>query len=83
MNENITIKRLGNIYGDKHGTGHAGNVWSTKDICPTLNTAQGGNRMPLIVEDFYSNRDIRVYDKYSPSLRSERNGLKVIENDKS
>ena len=83
MNENVTIKRLGNIYGDKHGTGHAGNVWSTKDICPTLNTAQGGNRMPLIIEDFYSNRDVRVYDKYSPSLRSERSGLKVIENDKN
>lgn len=33
----------------------------------------------IIVEDFYKNRPLRLYDKYAPSLRSERNGLKVIE----
>ena len=40
---------LGNIYGDKVGTGYAGNVWSTEGVCNTLMTMQGGNREPLIV----------------------------------
>lgn len=33
----------------------------------------------IIVEDFYKNRSPRLYDEYAPSLRSERHGLKVIE----
>ena len=32
----------------------------------------------VIIEDFYKNRSLRLYDEYAPSLRSERNGLKVI-----
>lgn len=31
-----------------------------------------------IVDDLYNNRDIRVYDD-CPSLRAERQGLKVVE----
>ena len=42
--------RLTNIYDEKFGTGYAGNVWDTNGISPTLQTAQGGNRQPLIVE---------------------------------
>ena len=41
---------------------------------------QGGDRQPKILEDFYSNRDVRQYEEYSPTLRSERSGLKVVEN---
>lgn len=33
----------------------------------------------IIIEDFYKNRPPRLYEDYAPSLRSERNGLKVIE----
>lgn len=40
---------LGNIYGDKIGTGMAGNVWSIEGVCNTLMTMQGGNRQPMIV----------------------------------
>lgn len=43
--------RLGNIYGRNKGTGYTGNVWDKNHICPTLDTAQGGNRMPLILDD--------------------------------
>ena len=32
-----------------------------------------------IVDDIYNHRDPRFYDYYSPTLRSERFGLKVIE----
>lgn len=44
--------RIGNIYGEKFGTGYAGNVWDKEAVCPTLMTMQGGNRQPcIIVED--------------------------------
>ena len=35
---------MGNIYGsiERIGTGHAGNVWSTDGISPTIMTSQGG-----------------------------------------
>jgi DNA (cytosine-5)-methyltransferase 1 len=33
---------------------------------------------PKIIEDFYANRDIRVYDD-CPTLRADRQGLKVIQ----
>lgn len=78
MND-IHQKRLGNIYNENSGAGFAGNVWDKDFICPTITTMQGGGRQPMIIEDFYANREIRVYDKYSPSLRSERSGLKVVE----
>ena len=55
-------------------------VYSKDGISPTLQTLQGGNRQPKILEDFYSNRDVREYTDYSPTLRSERNGLKVTDN---
>ena len=42
--------RLTNIYGEQFGTGYAGNVWDKNGLSPTLQTAQGGNRQPLIVE---------------------------------
>ena len=34
---------------------------------------------PVIVEDFYSSREPRVYSEVAPTLRSERTGLKVAD----
>ena len=34
---------------------------------------------PVIIEDFYKNRDERVYEGVAPTIRSERSGLKVAE----
>ena len=47
-------------------------------ISNTLTTVQKDNLLlePKVIEDFYSNRDIRVYED-CPTLRSERTGLKV------
>jgi DNA (cytosine-5)-methyltransferase 1 len=56
-----------------------GRVDSASGIAPTLNTMQGGDRQPKILEDFYGNREIRQYEDYSPTLRSERSGLKVAD----
>ena len=74
------IKRLGNLYGEKY-TGHnyAGNVWDKNGLSPAILTAQGGGREPMIVEDFYSNREPRTYEKIAPTIRAEREGLKVVE----
>ena len=83
MNKQIRQKRLGNIYGEDKGESFAGNVWSQYGICPTVTTCQGGNRMPLIIDDLYENRKPRIYKEYSPSLRSERNGLKVLEDERT
>lgn len=47
----IALKRLGNLYGEDRGTGYAGNVWDKNGLSPTIETCQGGNRQPMIVED--------------------------------
>ena len=49
----------------------------TKKLTDELKNKQF--KEPKIIEDFYSNRNIRIYDS-CPTLRSERNGLKVVEN---
>lgn len=71
--------RLGNIFGFTGGN-YAGNVYDQNFMCPTLNTMQGGCKQPMIIDDTYANRQPRVYEDYSPALRSEREGLKTIEN---
>ena len=38
----MEIKLLGNIYGEKCGTGFAGNVFDPNGIAPTLTNMQGG-----------------------------------------
>lgn len=43
-------------------------------------TTKAGNRMDdnfVIIDDMFKNRDIRTYDDYAPTIRSERSGLKV------
>lgn len=38
----------------------------------------GGFSYLYIIDDTYKNRKLRVYDKYSPSIRAERQGFKVL-----
>lgn len=49
--EDINPVRIGNIYGEQFGSGYAGNVWDQDSISPTIMTAQGGNRQPLVVDN--------------------------------
>lgn len=42
------IKRLGNLYDENAGGARAGNVYAPDGLAPALQTAQGGNRQPLI-----------------------------------
>ena len=49
MDNTYEVKRLGSIFGHTGGS-FAGLVYDIHGIAPTVNTAQGGLRMPLILE---------------------------------
>ena len=49
--------------------------WKFSETTSGVNSACGE---AIIVDDFYQNRELRVYKNYSPTLRSERFGLKVV-----
>jgi len=46
------IKQLGNLYDENAGGARAGNVYAPNGLAPALQTAQGGNRQPLMYEDY-------------------------------
>ena len=69
--------RIGGLYDSEKTKHQAGSVYDTEGVCATLSTMQGGNQEPIIVEDFYKSRNPREYAKVSPTLRSDRVGLKV------
>lgn len=92
-NRNNTIEanpvRLTNIYGEQFGTGYAGNVWDQNGLSPTLQTAQGGNRQPLIVEEPFivASRGRNVDDsttteqKLEPNLSGTTNTITTVQKD--
>ena len=53
------IKRLGNLYDENAGGARAGNVYAPNGLAPALQTAQGGNRQPLIIEP-HANKIVRA-----------------------
>lgn len=56
-----------------------GRVYDKNACSPTLNTCNGGNHEPkIIVDDIYNSREARIYKKYSPALRANRQGFKTI-----
>lgn len=79
--ETNVVKSIGFM---DNGTGkHQSNtVYDSYFICPTVTTIEGGGtqQIKILVEDFYASREPRIYTKYSPTIRSERLGLKVVEN---
>lgn len=44
------VQRIGNLYSDTAGGARAGNTYDPEGLAPTLQTAQGGNRQPLIID---------------------------------
>ena len=46
--ESDGTRKLGNMFGATGGN-YAGNVYGITGVAPTINTAQGGYRMPIIV----------------------------------
>ena len=60
-NDTYEVYRLGSIFGHTGGS-FAGLVYDPNGIAPTVNTAQGGLRMPLIIE-VRNDRDKRRNNK--------------------
>ena len=83
----MNVKEIGRMDHTLDNTFESANrVYDTDGLSPTINTCGGGGLQPkivdvekIIVDDMYNNRDARAYDEYAPAIRSERNGLKVIE----
>ena len=77
------IITLGNV--NPSGKGMNGNVISSEGLCSTLTTVQKDNYVlepkKAIIDDTYSNREHRIYEEYSPTLRIERQGFKTIDGD--
>ena len=59
--EDVVPVRLGGLYDDENSRHQAGAIWDKDAISPTLDTMQGGNRQPYIVDE------IRVVGNYMPS----------------
>lgn len=48
--KDVSVMHVGNITGRKSHGGYAGDIFNPEGLSPTLNTMQGGNRMPFITE---------------------------------
>ena len=59
--EELNPVRLGGLYDTEEGRHQAGAIWDKDAISPTLDTMQGGNRQPYIVDE------IKVVGNYMPS----------------
>ena len=59
--EELNPIRLGGLYDTEDGRHQAGAIWDKDAISPTLDTMQGGNRQPYIVDE------IKVVGNYMPS----------------
>ena len=59
--EDLEPIRIGGLYDDENGRHQAGAIWDKDGISPTLDTMQGGNRQPFIVDE------IKVVGNYMPS----------------
>ena len=73
------IQEPTNLYPNS-GNPQAGRVYNTQGISPAIDTCQGGNRMPKIVDDIYPSREPRVYENTCPTLKTHHAGdLKVMD----
>ena len=77
VNDTNKIKVVGNYMPSNHD---ASRIVDTNGIAPTVKENHG-TVTAVLVDDTYKNREPRLYDKYSPSIRAERQGFKVITNE--
>lgn len=83
----MNVKEIGRMDHTLDNTFESANrVYDTDGLSPTINTCGGGGLQPkivdvekIIVDDLYDNREKRLYTVTSPTIRSERIGLKVLE----
>lgn len=86
-------KRLFGVFDTDKSKHQAGSVWDSNGLAPTLDTMQGGYRQPCVLEDSKKGNVVtllvddtqgfesepRIYKEYSPTLRSSRQGLKIVQ----
>lgn len=72
----MILHQVAQLYPDS-GNPQAGRIYDANGLCCSLDTAQGGNRMPKIIDDTYKCRNERQYGDVCPALRSGRSGFKV------
>lgn len=70
------IKQVAQLYPNS-GNPQAGRIYDADGLCCSIDTAQGGNRMPKIIDDTYKGREERKYGDVCHALRSGRSGFKV------
>ena len=73
MKKTNVEKRLGNIYGFTGGS-FAGIVYDTQYLSPSLNTCNGGNRQPMIVEPEYTLNRLLIFSVASRGRNPENPG---------
>ena len=61
VGEGLDPIRIGGLYDDEDSKHQAGAIWDKDAVSPTLDTMQGGNRQPFIVDE------IKVVGNYMPS----------------
>lgn len=54
ISKTIKINKLGNLWGATGGS-FAGNIYGVNGLAPTVNTAGGGYREPMILEVYETN----------------------------
>lgn len=52
----MRLIRIGNLFGATGGS-FAGNIYDVDGLCPTINTAGGGYREPMILESYEAHGD--------------------------
>ncbi len=77
----IQIKKL--LITTFRNSSYSGRVSNPNSICGTLLARDhcGPKCIEIsIIDDCYNSRDVRIFNKISPTLRANRQGLKVLEN---
>lgn len=59
----MEVTKIGNIYGFTGGS-FAGAVYSSQGLSPSINSMEGGNRQPMILEN--------MFDFYNKKLRDDK-----------
>ncbi|EOY7170379.1 DNA cytosine methyltransferase [Clostridioides difficile] len=60
----LKSQRLGGLFDTKKSKHQAGSVWDKEQLCPTLDTMQGGYRQPCIVDNTNKNEKFEVIDSF-------------------
>jgi len=63
--------RIGGLYDDEEGRHQAGSIWHTDGVAPTIDTAQGGHRTPLVIQRSRSGNEIDVKEE-CPTITASR-----------